>query len=296
VGNFGGTAKNHRVKGASTAFWAVVLLGSTLSIAAGFAGGRSVVAADALVTPPAFALPPPVPMQPERFARVLTGAHSLDAADELDPYGDPTLGVAAHPWPENAFDARSERAKIAILVVDGSRAGPELALFTTSPLPFTVVVAPADDDAADASAAARAAGKPVLVDASTAKPSQFEALARDAQGVIASLDAPAARALARVIPRDALVVDAGLREDDRLATVARSFDHHVLWRDVIADARSERPYVDFMLRDALAIAQRHGSAIVLVHARPETFDALKRFADRAQRDGADIVPITALST
>ena len=54
-------------------------------------------------------------------------------------------------------------------------------------------------------------------------------------------------------------------------------------------------YVDFMLRDALGIAQRHGSAIVLVHARQQTFDALRRFADRARRDGADIVPITALT-
>ena len=296
MGNFGGTSKNERVKGASTAFWAVVLLGSTLSIAAGFAGGRTVVAAGALSTPPGFVLPPPAPMQPEKFTRVLTGAHSLDAADEVDPYGDPTLGVAPHPWPPNAFDARTERAKIAILVVDGSRAGPELTAFTRSRLPFTVVVAPADDDAADASAAARAAGKPVLVDASAAKPAQVQALARDAQGVIASLDASAARALARVLPPDALVVDAGLREDDRLAAIVRAPERHVLWRDVIADARDERPYVDFMLRDALAIAQRHGSAIVLVHARPETFDALKRFADRAARDGADIVPITALST
>ncbi len=177
-----------------------------------------------------------------------------------------------------------------------SRAGPELDLFTNSPLPFTVVVAPADDAASQASADARAAGKTVLVDASGAKPAQVEALARDAAGVIGSLSAPAARALVRVLPPGALVVDAALREDDRLADAARAPAYHVLWRDVIADARDEKAYVDFMLRDALAIAQRHGSAIVLVHARPQTFDALKRFADRVQRDGADIVPITALST
>jgi len=285
------------VKGASTAFWSVVLLGSTVSIAAGFVGGRSVVAAGALRSPvPLSMLPSPVPMRTDKVARVLSGAHSLDAADEVDPYGDPTLGVAPHPWAGSAFDSRAERAKIAILVVDGSRAGPELDLFTSSSLPFTVVVAPRDDGAADASAAARAAGKAVLVDASSAKPAQVAPLASEASGVLASLDATDARALLRVLGRDQIVVDAGLGEDDRVSDVVRAKGHHLLWRDVIADARDAGPYVDFMLRNALSIAERHGSAIVLVHARPETYNAVKRFADRAQRDGADIVPITDLAT
>jgi polysaccharide deacetylase 2 family uncharacterized protein YibQ len=49
-----------------------------------------------------------------------------------------------------------------------------------------------------------------------------------------------------------------------------------------------------MLRDALALAQHTGSAIVAVHARASTFNALTRFADRASRDGVDVVALTDL--
>lgn len=66
-------------------------------------------------------------------------------------------------------------------------------------------------------------------------------------------------------------------------------------RDVIADARDDGRYIDFMLRDAMAIAQRHGSAIVLVHARPGTLAALERFAVRANRDGVDLVSLAQLA-
>jgi polysaccharide deacetylase 2 family uncharacterized protein YibQ len=49
-----------------------------------------------------------------------------------------------------------------------------------------------------------------------------------------------------------------------------------------------------MLRNALALAQHTGTAIVAVHARTMTFDAVARFADRANRDGADIVALSDL--
>ena len=112
--------------------------------------------------------------------------------------------------------------------------------------------------------------------------------------MIASLDESRATALLRGIDRHAFVVDASLAEDDGVWRAARALHRHVSMRDVIADARDDAPYVDFMLRDALAIAQRTGSAIVAVHARTMSFDALSRFADRAQRDGADIVSLADL--
>jgi polysaccharide deacetylase 2 family uncharacterized protein YibQ len=79
-----------------------------------------------------------------------------------------------------------------------------------------------------------------------------------------------------------------------VSSTARALHRRVFARDVIADARDDAAYVDFMFRDALAIAQKTGTAIVAVHARTMTFDALTRFADRAQRDGADIVALTDL--
>ena len=282
------------MKGFSTAFWAVVLLGSTCSIGLGFVGGRTVVAAGALPAPVRVELPPPVPIRTGPLTRQLSGAHSLDGADDVDPYADPTLGVTEHPWPSASFDPRADRARIAVVVADASRVGRELNAFAASRLPLALAVAPADDDASHTCAVAHAAGKVVLIDASAARPSDVAALAPEAQGVFASLDRHRARDLMHAIRPDALVVDSSLREDDDLAAVARAGARRVLWRDVIADARDDARYVDFMLRDALAIAQRHGSAIVIVHARAETLAGLERFANRARRDGADIVPITEL--
>lgn len=296
MGDFGGASKNDRVKGVSTAFWSVVLLGATLSIAAGFAGGRTVVAAHALPPPPGpIALPPPAPIvATEKSERLLSGVHSLEGADDIDPYGDPTLGVAAHPWPTTSFDARRDRAKLVIVVADASRAGRQLDNFVRSALPFTLVVAPSDAAAAQVVESARSSGKPVLVDGSGAKADDVATLARVAQGVLASLDRHHAGVLLGALRGDTLLVDAALHEDDEFVAAAHANGRRVLWRDVIADARDERAYVDFMLRDALAIAQRHGSAIVIVHARAETLNAVERFAERARRAGADVVPITEL--
>ena len=294
MGNFRGASKNRWVKGVSTAFWAVVLLGSTCSIAAGFVGGRTVVAAGALPAPVRVDLPPPLPIRTESVTRTLSGAHSLDGADDVDPYADPTLGVTEHPWPAQSFDPRAARAKIAIVVADASRVGRELDAFTASTLPLTLVVTPADDGAAHVATTARTAGKDVLVDASASRPSDVAALVPGTQGIFGSLDRRQAHDVLQAVGRNVLVVDSALREDDDLATVLHGGVQRFLWRDVIADARDDARYVDFMLRDALAIAQRHGSVIIVVHARAETLTALEHFADRAQRDGADLVPISSL--
>jgi len=285
------------VKGVSTAFWSIVLLGSTISIAAGFAGGRSIGLAGSL--PPAQASDEaalPAPVGQRLLTRQLVGDHSLDAAVAADPYGDPTLAVTDHQRP-GGFDPRRDRAKIAVVVIDAGRAGNALTPFVSSPLPINFVVAPSDEDAQATCSSIRAAGKTLVVDASSDAPQRVAILVRDgADAVIGSVDDARAHALMHAVGRRTIVVDAVLGEDDDLATVARATGHPTLERDVIADARDDAPYVDFMLRDALALAERNGSVIVAIHARTESFDALVRFADRAQRDGADLVPLTALDT
>jgi polysaccharide deacetylase 2 family uncharacterized protein YibQ len=287
------------VRGVSTAFWSIVLLGSTVSIAAGFAGGRSIGAAGSL--PPIArsdaesALPDPI--RRRLFTRQLIGAHSLDAAEAADPYGDPTLAVAEYPRVRRAFDPRRDRAKIAVVVVDAGRAGESLGPFVSSPLPVNLVVSPTDDDARAICASIRKAGKFVVVDASAAEPRQVSVLVRDgAPAVIASLDEPHARALMRAIGKRTIVVDAELDENDFVSSAAKATTHPALVRDVIADARDDAPYVDYMLRDALALAERNGTAIIVIHARIQSFDALARFADQAQRDGADFVSLADLTT
>ncbi len=294
MGDLLGTPNTDYVRGFSTAFWFVVLVAAAISIAAGFAGGRSIGAAGAL--PPArndeAALPSPI--RQRLFTRQLLGTHSLDAAVGADPYGDPSLAVADYTR-RNGFDARRDRAKIAVLVVDAGRAGGAIDQFVDSPFPINLVVAPADDNARATCDAIRNAGKFAVIDGNDATPRAVAALLRDcASAVIASLNELRSRQLMRTIGRRTLVVDAALTEDDAVAGAARATAHRALVRDVIADARDDAPYVDFMLRDALAMAQRTGSAIVAIHARTLSFDALARFADRAQRDGADFVPLSAL--
>jgi polysaccharide deacetylase 2 family uncharacterized protein YibQ len=133
----------------------------------------------------------------------------------------------------------------------------------------------------------------VVVDGSASPAAHVAHMLRDgARGVIASLDERRASELLHGIDRSAIVVDAALAEDDSVAGTARALHRRVFTRDVIADARDDEAYVDFMLRDALAIAQKTGRAIVVVHARAVTYNALERFADRAQRDGADLVALT----
>jgi hypothetical protein len=289
------------MKGVSTAFWSIVLLGSTVSIAAGFVGGRSIGSAGSLPVAEARQADGddglPAPLRQNALHRSLLGAHSLDAAGGTDPYDDPNLGVASRPEGAPAFDGRSERAKIAVIVVDAGRAGPGLDPFVGSPLPFTLVVAPSDDDAQGTVATIVAAGKTAVADADAGSPAAVAALIRaGASGVLASLGAAQATAALRAAGDGTFVVDAALSEDDGVWHAARALHRHVYMRDVIADARDDAAYVDFMLRDALAIAQRTGSAVIAVHARGSSFAALTRFADRARRDGADVVSLADLDS
>jgi polysaccharide deacetylase 2 family uncharacterized protein YibQ len=284
------------VRGVSTAFWSIVLAGSTMSIAAGFVGGRSIgSAASQPVADARHAQDSlPAPIRQRVLRRSLFGPHSLDAAVAFDPYADPELGVTSRTRPDAGFDARTDRGKIAVIVVDAGSAG-GLDRFINSPLPLTLAVAPADDDASNSVDAIESGGKTAVIDADGTSPASVAKLLHTgAQGVIASLDESHAKALLKHIDRNAIVVDTALSEDDDLNAVGRSMHRPVYVRDVIADARDDNTYVDFMLRNALAIAQRTGSAIVAVHARTTTLDALTRFADRAQRDGADLVALTDL--
>lgn len=279
----------------ATTFWSIVLVGSTMAIGAGFVGGRSIGSADVLpVADRRHASDLPEPIRQKLMRRSLFGSHSLDAAGAYDPYGDPELGVTQRAGTSTS-SGDGARARIAVIVVDAGSAGSGIDPFVTSPLPLTMAVAPGDDHAQSTAQSIVAAGKNVIVDASHASSASVNRLLHDgAHGVIASLDEEHAAALLHGIDRNAFVVDAVLAEDDGMSQAAHALHRRLFVRDVIADARDDRAYVEFMFRDALAIAQKTGTAIVAVHARTMTYDALSRFADRAERDGADIVALSDL--
>jgi hypothetical protein len=260
------------VRVATTLFWWLVLGGSLVSVALGFAGGRSIgnAAVSRLHPRPAR---PPAPAVPRTLARALFGAHSLDgAADPRDAYDMAEDAVASRPsgWAPTHFDAVHARGRIALVVIDAGIVGEAAHAFFDAPIPFTLVL-PADDT--DDVRAALAAGKHVLV------------------------EDPHGERLATASGTRAFVFDPLLTDDDAAAyRAARRAHLPALTRDVILDARSDAAYLDAIFGAAYAIAERTGVATVALHARPQSYDAAERFAVRAARDGIDIVPLDALLT
>jgi len=269
--------------------WATILGGSLLAIGVGFAGGRH-YGTTALRPVPLPAAIPPAEIRPRTLDRALRGSGSFDAGDDdPDPYGDPDHAVATRPagWAPPAFDERHERPRVAVLVVGADRAAAALAPFLAEPFPLAVAITP--DLGAPALRAAREAGKTALVDCGGADLGAIVALRRaGAAGIVCSTADPARADALLAANRDGFVFD-DLVESDALYRAARAHGRPAVSRDVVADARDESAYVDFLFAQALAIARRTGVATVAVHARPGSLRALERFAARADRDDVAIV-------
>lgn len=287
------------MNGVSTAFWTLVLAGSALAIGLGFAGGRT-YARTSLTPHPivrhdnAPALPDELPAR--AFARALHGADSLAAAeDDPDPYGDVDAAVAARPpaAPPIAFDGRTQRPRIAIVVVDADREATALPGFASEPFPLTILVPPAD--LRGTLGLAREGGKATLLDCADADAASVTAARRAGVAGIACSTAEAARARMLVAANGRGVVLDDRLHDDALYRAARAARRPSLSRDITVDARLERGYADFLFGQALATAQRTGVATVAVHARDGSRRALERFAARAERDGAEFVDVQAVA-
>jgi Divergent polysaccharide deacetylase len=282
---------------AGTVVWSAVLGGSLLAIGAGFAGGHSY--GTAALGPPRIArrtaAPPPDTIEPRDLTRMLRGARSLDAAEnDPDRYGDPDNAVAMRPsgWAPRAFDPRRDRARVSVLVVDADRSASALGAFVAEPYPVAVVIVPETPSAA--LRLAREAGQTALVACGGAAPAAIAELRRAGAAGIACSTGDDARASALIAAnRGGLVVD-DLLDGDALLRAARRAGVPAISRDVTADAREDGPYVDFLLMQSLAIAQRTGVVTVALHARPVSREAFERFALRAQRSGVDLVGLGAL--
>jgi len=278
-------------------FWTLVLTGSLLALAAGFAGGRSFGNAGVAALRPPPARAPVADAVARDFERDLHGVHSLDEAeDPRDAYDEAEDAVAVRPrgWAPATFDPHRQRARVALVVVDAGLAGTAADAFVTSPIPFTLVV-PADTDE-DALHAARAAGKSVLVDAAGAAEDAVRARIRaGAVGIVSDATGDRAGADVRAAGTQAIVLDPLLDDDAASYRLARAANVRAYTRDVIADGRDADPLVDALFRAGLERAQRTGVAVILLHARPHSLAAAERFALQAQRDDIDLVPIDQLA-
>ena len=279
-------------------FWTLILTGSLLALVAGFAGGRS-FGGDAVAQlhpPPARA--PVADAVARDFERELHGVHSLDEAeDPRDAYDEAEDAVAARPagWAPAAFDPRETRPRVALVVVDAGTAGMPADAFVHSPIPFTLVVPAGEDDGA--LAAARTAGKAVLVDATGADAAAIGAGIRDgAIGTLSDAVGERAQTIVHATGIHAIVLDALLGDEGASYRNARAAGRIAFTRDVIVDGRDADPLMDTLFHAALLRAQRTGVAVVFLHARPHSLAAAERFALRAQRDGVDVVPLDRLVT
>jgi hypothetical protein len=280
------------MRGAASAAWWAILGGSLVAIGAGFAGGRHFGTTALRPAPPPHATaPPPIVVRDRDLPRILHGPGSLDPGDDdPDPYGDPDQAVAARPpGPALRYDARRDRPRVAIIIVDADRSASTALSFADEPFPLTVALGP--DTVGEDVERLRQAGKTVLVACDGAEPSAVRDERRaGAAGIICSTADPARAAALVRANGDGIVVD-DLLAGDELLRAARHRGAPALSRDVIADARDEPVYVGFLLGQGLAIARRTGVATVAVHARPSSRDALERFAVRAERDGAALVDV-----
>jgi hypothetical protein len=283
------------VSRAGTIAWWAILGSSLFAIGAGFAGGRSFGARVLHPPPPPRSAAPPVAIRVRALPRALHGARSLDPADDdPDRYGDPDRAVAARPpGPAAPFDPGRDRPRIAVLVVDADRSASSALAFAQEPFPLAVALGPevSNDDLQ----AVLAAGKTVLVACDGVAAAEVAAERRaGAAGILCSTGDPRrAAALVRANGRGIVVDD--LLAGDALLRAARRAGVPALSRDVVADARDEPGYVEFLLGQALAIARRTGVAAVALHARPSSRAALERFAERAERDGADLVGVGGIA-
>jgi len=280
---------------AGTVAWWAILGSSLVAIGAGFVGGRSFGARTLQPAPPRRSAAPPVAIRVRQLPRALRGARSLDPADDdPDRYGDPDRAVAARPpGPAAPFDPGRDRPRVAVLVVDADRSASSALAFAQEPFPLAIALGPVV--ASEDLQALREAGKTVLVACDGAATADVAAERRaGAAGILCSTgDAGRAAALVRANGRGIVVDD--LLAGDALLRAARRARASALSRDVVADARDEPVYVEFLLGQALAIARRTGVATVAVHARPSSREALERFAARAERDGVDLVDVAGIA-
>ncbi|MEO7038926.1 MAG: hypothetical protein ABI186_02725 [Candidatus Elarobacter sp.] len=226
-----------------TVVWLLVLAGSALAIAAGYAGGRR-YAATAL-QPQARVVQPPEQMRARTFDRVLTGAESFDpSGDEPDPYGDAEHAVASRPagWAPLRFDDRFVRPRIALMLIDGDRSTSAFAGFAAEPFPLAVLIGP--DAPASALGAIRAAGKTAYAACDGESVATVIRLRRGgAAGIACSTDDPGRAAALVQANRGGIVFD-DLVAGDALYRAARAVRARASTRDVFADARDDDAYVD----------------------------------------------------
>lgn len=307
------------MKHLGTFVWLVILCGSLGVIGAGFFGGHTLHAATVAEIAPRRAVhTPPPPVVAREVDRQLTGSHSLvndalagdsEEDDEAPPIGDVFVNRPSENWAP-PFDARSTaaRPRIVLIITEAGRALALDSQFLALPAQLTFAV---DPDAADASDFVHAAGsgRTILIappaklftGATAAALETFDSdlTTYGASGVLTpiagSVDPAAAKRIVKHLPSADVLVDGMAGDEATVYRYARAASLPALTRDVVVDAHDQSRYIGFMLRQAGELAERTGVAVVVARARMETLRAVREVLPIYERDGIDIVPVTALA-
>ena len=274
-----------------------VIAFSVVALAGGYLSGRSSVTPTQTASPP---LPMAIDAQVAaqvRFARSLHGAHSLAASEDVPPIAGEDAVVSNAP----GTGRLSDNATVAI-VIEG--AGPSLKLedgFLNLPVPMTLVMDPAADEASEVAAAAFARGKGVYV----ALPLAPLQTSRSLQMLIAkylktfpSMSGVAVHFDDGYEDREAAVLALALRDEHlRLLDLTgtgsaaqrelRTAGIEGRRRDVTIDNRDDPAYVNFMLAQAIQVARGRGTAVIVAHPYPGSLVALSALVQNSARDGVN---------
>jgi len=287
VGTVGSRAGG--VKNFGNWFWGTILGVAVLSILGGMLGGQlqRVGAMPMKMQVPEIA---PVPIQ-----RSLVGPRGRDTQfDAYEPFVDDAVVERPDGWAPERAPAEGDSVRIAI-VIDGIGADDTLdKRFMQIPYPLTFAV-PATGDAP--SETLRTDPNALLVDTDGAR--SVDQIAKRLHqirggGVITPLAGypPGPGPLVhRLATSGAFLIDGMAGGSPTYYDVAHGRIPSAS-RDIVIDAYDEEGYAAYMLRQAVHLARRTGVAIVVAHATPDTYEALRSNLVRLTSDNdVQIVPV-----
>jgi hypothetical protein len=277
------------VKNFGNWFWGTILGVAVLSIGGGMLGGQlqRVGAMPTRMQVPEIA---PVPIQ-----RSLVGARGREGQlDPYEPFVDDAVVERPDGWAPDSSPAEGDSVRMAI-VIDGIGADDTLdKRFMQIPYPLTFAV-PATGDAP--SQTLRTDPHELLVDTDGARSvDQIEKRLHQIRGggVITPLagNPPRPGPLVHDLATSgAFLIDGMAGGSPTYFEVARG-RVPTASRDIVIDAYDEEGYAAYMLRQAVHLARRTGVAIVVAHATPDTYEALRTNLVRLTSDNdVQIVPV-----
>lgn len=276
------------MKHVGTAFWGTVLGVSVLAIGGGFLGGQSL---QARPMPAKLQLPE---IAPVALQRGLFGARGPNARlDAFEPVVEDAVVDRPDGWANGLAPSEGDAVRMAIVITGMGIDDTLDKRFGEVPYALTFAVPATGDPPSDV---LRGDSRALLVDTEGATTAQIASRLEQvrAGGVLTPLAGhpPAPSGLVhKLAGSGAFLIDGMAGGAPRYYEAARDDNVPAASRDIVIDAYDEEGYVTYMLRQAMRLARRTGVAIVVAHATPETFEALRSSLGRLAADNqVQIVP------